>query len=403
MLEKDALGAIAPTEILFEFEEPLTFLCRDRDGGLLLAHSLSAEPGRSRYLVSISDPRIITELKAGRLDVLGALRQPRCWIVEFGPGWEILDLWLIPFDEVPKDLLPKPGAMLTPDLEPLFRIRLIGSGVGPGKTSAADVRMAAQATEMGLRGLARLALDEKKQVGPVTGDVRHYSDLPYQYSRAASFEIAFGRPRDRLPGLDDEVFDEMGRLLELGLIALRAEGDDLGPVEGLNADQALQLFEAIRALTPPTRGDINRIELGGALTDGFKVSNVLTRDDRIRSVQRVKAVHHAPRREEPFRVTGVIEAVDQGTATFTLRQLDPPDVPVVGAVPEIRFHFEEYLYDIVMEAFFSLERVVIVGELIDSDYLALKVQMANEVSPETTDGPRRGESRLDPPYENISF
>ena len=84
--------------------------------------------------------------------------------------------------------------------------------------------------------------------------LRDYSDLPYQYTRAASFEIAFGRPRDRLPGVDDEVFDEMGRLLKKGLEALRTNGDDLVPVEGLNEDQAAQLFEAIKALTPPMRG-----------------------------------------------------------------------------------------------------------------------------------------------------
>jgi hypothetical protein len=26
-IEKDALGALAPVEVLFEFEEPLTFVC----------------------------------------------------------------------------------------------------------------------------------------------------------------------------------------------------------------------------------------------------------------------------------------------------------------------------------------------------------------------------------------
>ena len=111
-IDKETVGALSPTEVLFEFEEPLTFACRDRDGQMLLAHSLCAGSGLSRYLVVVSDQEVIDGLKAGRLDVLGALRQPRCWIVDFGLGWEIVEIWLIAFDKIPKHLLPKAGAML---------------------------------------------------------------------------------------------------------------------------------------------------------------------------------------------------------------------------------------------------------------------------------------------------
>jgi hypothetical protein len=377
-IEKASLGDLTPSEVLFEFEQPLTFVCRDSDGQLLLAHSLSDEGGVSRYLIVVTDTRILEDLKAGRLDLLAALRQPRAWVADVGFSWEVIQLWVIPFEKLPKDVLPRSGAMLTPELDPLLRLKLVGTGVGPGRTSAADVRMAAQAAESGLRGLARVALDEKKKVGQVPKDVRHYSDLPYQYSRVASFEIAFGRPRDTFPSVDDEVFDEMGRLLERGLKALRANGDDLAPVEGLNAEQTLQLFEAIKSLTPPTRGGVDRVEVGGSLVDDLDGSKVLTRDDRNRSVQRIKASRAAPRKDAPFRVMGVIEEADQGTSSFTLRQLDPPNVPVVGTVSEIQFQFEDHLYDTVMEAFNSLERMVVVGERIDNVYQALDVQLASD-------------------------
>jgi hypothetical protein len=39
--------------------------------------------------------------------------------------------------------------------------------------------------------------------------------------------------------------------------------------EGLSDGKAAQLFEAIKALTPPTRGGIERVEIGGGLTDGL--------------------------------------------------------------------------------------------------------------------------------------
>ena len=391
IIDSNALGSLTPREPLFEFEgEYLTFVAGDPNDDLLLVHNLCVSEGVSRYLVSPVDARILGELKAGRLDIYSALRQPRCWITDLVADdssehpWRIEALYLVDFDSIPKDYLPRPGAMITPDLDPLFRLRLIGSGVGPGKTSAADVRMAAQAAESGLRGLARVALDEKKKAGQVPRDIRHYSDLPYQYSRAASFEIAFGRPRDTFPSVDDEVFDEMGRLLERGLKALRANGDDLAPVEGLNAEQTLQLFEAIKALTPPTRGGVERVEVGGGLIDGVAGPKTLTRDDRIRTVQRIKAARKAPRREAPFRVTGVIEEADQGTSSFTLRQVEPQDAPVPGRT-EIPFRFEDHLYDAVMDAFNSLERMVVVGERVDSYYQALDVQVAGDASPGAPD------------------
>jgi hypothetical protein len=87
----------------------------------------------------------------GRFDLLDALSQPRCWIVDFGPSLRIEDLWQIPFANVPKDLLSHTGTMLTPELDPLLRLRLVGSGVTTGKTSASDARMALQAAESSLR------------------------------------------------------------------------------------------------------------------------------------------------------------------------------------------------------------------------------------------------------------
>ena len=384
-IEKDALGDLTPVEVLFEFEEPLTFVCNGPDGQPLLAHILCDEGALSRYLISVTDQRVVQELKAGRLDVLGALRQPRCWIADLGANWEVVGLWLVSFDRVPKDHLPRPGAMITPDLDPVFRLRLIGPGVGPGNTTAADIRMAAQAAESGLRGLARLALDEKKQVGQVRRNIRDYSDLPYQYTRAASFEIAFGRPRDRLPGVDDEVFREMGRLLKKGLEALRTNGDDLVPIEGLNEDQAAQLFEAIKALTPPMRGGVERVEVGGGLTDALTGSKILTRDDRLRSLQRVKASRKIPVKEDPFRVTGVAEGADQGFDFFTLRQLVPSDIPGVGPVSEIKFFFDDHLFDKVADAWNSQERVTVVGERIGSDFKALDIQEST-LAPAASEG-----------------
>lgn len=118
----DSWGKLTPDEILFEFEEPLTFICRDPYGLPLLAHNLSAEDGLSRYLIVVSDSPLIEDLKSGHIDLLSALNQPRCLIADFGREWKIHDLWMIPFEKIPKRVLPKAGAMLSPDIVPVLRV-----------------------------------------------------------------------------------------------------------------------------------------------------------------------------------------------------------------------------------------------------------------------------------------
>ena len=154
IIESTSIGSLKPIEPLFEFEgEFLTYVAHDSNDELLLVHNLCVSDGTSRYLVSPIDARILKDLKAGRLDIYSALRQPRCWIADLVADdsskhpWRVHALYRIDFDSVPKDHLPRPGAMITPDLDPIFRLRLIGPGVGPGNTTAADIRMAANAAE----------------------------------------------------------------------------------------------------------------------------------------------------------------------------------------------------------------------------------------------------------------
>ena len=111
-IDTATLGELRPEEVLLEFEEPLTFTCRDRDGQMLLAHSLCSKGGLSRYLMVPTDQETIDGLKAGRLEILAASRQVCCWLSDFGPGWEIRRLWEIPFEKIPTGLLPEPNATL---------------------------------------------------------------------------------------------------------------------------------------------------------------------------------------------------------------------------------------------------------------------------------------------------
>jgi hypothetical protein len=185
--------------------------------------------------------------------------------------------------------------------------------------------------------------------------------------------------------VDDVVFDEMGRLLKIGLEALRTNGEDSVPVEGLNEDQTTQLFEAIKALTPPMRGGVDRIEVGGGLTDQLTTSRILTRDDRLRSVDRIKASKRITVKDAPFRVTGVAEGADKGLDFFVLRKLVPLNIPGVGPANEIKFYFDDHLFDKVSDAWISEERITVVGERIGNDFKALDIQEST-LAPAASEG-----------------
>ena len=173
-IDRESLGSLEPREVLFEFEgEPLTFVVRDRDGELLLVHSLSVFNRTSRYLVAPIDDRTLGDLKAGRIDIRTGLMQSRCWVADILEDASVGSLWRVKFESIPDEVLPRSGAMLTAELEPLFRIRLIGQGVGPGKTSAADVRMAAQAARVGppRAGQGRPGEEDKCRAGTKGGSL----------------------------------------------------------------------------------------------------------------------------------------------------------------------------------------------------------------------------------------
>jgi hypothetical protein len=116
LVAPDSLGSLEPVDVLFEYDcEPLTFVVHDPGGHLLLAHWLDFSDGTTRYLISAIDSQILNDLRSNRLDLQGALRQPRCWIADLrAQSWTIAALWHVNFESVPKEDLPEPGAMLNP-------------------------------------------------------------------------------------------------------------------------------------------------------------------------------------------------------------------------------------------------------------------------------------------------
>jgi hypothetical protein len=125
-------GAFQPETTLYEYDAPLVFTCKDDQNGLLLAYNLLGGVDVLRFLVVAVDEAIIARLTSGATDIIGALRQPRTWIVDIASGWRIQRAWSTTIDQIPADCLPRPGVMLWPSLDPLSGAGLSGESNGLG-------------------------------------------------------------------------------------------------------------------------------------------------------------------------------------------------------------------------------------------------------------------------------
>ena len=172
----------------------------------------------------------------------------------------------------------------------------------------------------------------------------------------------------------------MGAHLDSAFKALR-DGNAESLIPGLDQDESTRLIEALKALTPSTQGDVDRVEIGGTLVERYRPPVTMTREDRRVISARLKIMRGGAPSEEPFRVRGVISEADQELCSFKLRDLVHVGNTRFREVDELTFGFDEHVYEIVMEAFNSLERVVVVGEMIAGKNQALDVKF--EGSPST--------------------
>ena len=389
----DDLGDLKPFEVLIELGcEPLSYVAKDKYDGLILIHSLAVENEVSRYLIVPTDSRILDEMKAGRMDLLTGLRQPRCWIVDLVAsdddelGFRVQLAVQVRFESIPEHYLPWPGAMIRPELESLFRIRLIGDGVGPGKTTAADVRTATGGTESLLKTLATLALGQDVTTGRTSQEVRSYSSLPLQYTRAASFEVAFGRPEQDSGQIDPKILNKMGQLFADGLASIRNEKDTAGEIAGLDFDKSRSLIKAIREITPPSTGGIETIEVSGSLATQNPTPIMLTRKDRNRLDEKIRSWKRGDHRNDLIALTGFIEEADRGNFTFTLRRIEPSGRIGTQEFHEVHFRFEDSFEPEVLDSFSKDLKVVVFGESYKlNHYDLLGINLINKASEGATE------------------
>jgi len=110
-----------PIEVLIECDGPRTFVLRDADDALCLAHWVDENEVIRRFLVAPCRAKTILQLKRGELGLRESLDQARLYCADVRNDGTIGALSLVQLEDVPEDMLPAPGTMLTKNAEPAVR------------------------------------------------------------------------------------------------------------------------------------------------------------------------------------------------------------------------------------------------------------------------------------------
>ena len=218
---------LTPLRILFEYDGPRTFTAQIGGLGLGLAHLCVEDGDVQRFVVVPVNESIVNRLVNGALAVRDALMQPWVWIVDIDVDGAIRSTQGGPADRLPDEILPAPGLMLYPRLEPWIRVRMEGSDLQEGQICASVFERLARETQKAMRGLVGIVFDDADTGGRPTEDFRRWTDLPAQAISFGSLSIAFGPPSLRaqvLPAFDErnlqkerEVEERVGELLNAAL------------------------------------------------------------------------------------------------------------------------------------------------------------------------------------------
>src|SRR4051794_25403187 len=110
----DTVGSFAPTEVLFDYDGPRTFVCISPQGALLFAHQCGEDRDCVRFAVVGITQELLEYVKAGDTDVWSVLKRSPLLLVDVGADWVVLAVLEASFDWIPARYLPKPGVKLWP-------------------------------------------------------------------------------------------------------------------------------------------------------------------------------------------------------------------------------------------------------------------------------------------------
>jgi hypothetical protein len=101
-----------PVEVLYEYDGPRIFTCRDRDGWLFLVYQCGEKRDTLRFLAVPFSEGQVWGLTRGHSSLLDALLQSRARVIDLGKDWRCLRCWEVDIGTIPAHVLPAPGVML---------------------------------------------------------------------------------------------------------------------------------------------------------------------------------------------------------------------------------------------------------------------------------------------------
>lgn len=349
-----AFGTPQPSDILYDLDGPRIFTASSSLGDLL--YFLADEDAHAlRFIVVPTSAQVTQQLRTGVLSVLDALNQPWLWILDTSLDMKPQKSWRCTLADIPTEVLPKPGVMLWPHLEPVFALRAIGDGLSQGNVPASVIRQVIDGATTALKKISSRVLENNGPVGRKTNYVRQFYDLPAQGFAYNSFEISFKLPDADLLTLptasrNEELcqeFQEIGNQLQIAITwALKAESGSDEP-----SDIDLDLLEALEKLVPRQSGIVESIEIRGRIFNNAHERYSLTRESTKRVSNALRNARST--RERICHVSGLIPEMDKDNFTFTLRNTSDGRDHCCNFPPD--------LIDEVLLAFNADKRVTISG------------------------------------------
>ncbi len=272
--EPGLFGPFEPEDVLIWYDGPRTFTLFDADQGLCLAHWLDEDSEVMRYAVVPIAHRHLDQLRRGELTLREGLDQPRLYVVDQANDGMVRAVWLTRLADLPQDALPLPGTMLSRELEPFLTLRATGDAIRPGEIPGSVIRNTVEGAQRAIKCLAEYEMGILERRGQPLRALKELYDLPAQKMLAASFEVQFRSPLTE-PGLFDGlpteevvaergVLDRVGEHLRTGLAWLqRAPTHRTDQPVPENNELSRVIVEAVKHLTPPTRGPIEAMEVRG--------------------------------------------------------------------------------------------------------------------------------------------
>lgn len=302
-----------PVNVLDWFDGPRLFTIREEDIQYLVYLCLEA-PHSIRYLVSPTDEDRLKALVTGVTTVFNALKNPVLWAVDTDENGNTKTVHRISWGSVPLDIIPKPHVLLSRALEAAFNVHVEGKTLSSTSITASLLNKYVSNSYSLLDRFFEI-INWERGVDPLV-----------QQIALGSITLSYGAPG----GLSNES----------DVAKLRAEFE-----HKIGEDGDPKMVQAIMNMCPFIgAGQVDSVTFGGQLVPSSTL--ILKRGDRKvwkNTLANVLQLH----KSVTLDVTGVVEEIDGGKRTFTLRGIDGPTEPEMrcradeAIISELREEFAE--------------------------------------------------------------